>query len=120
MTFWITVEFAFSASHEVELGEGHLCSSLHEHRFIVQVKLAAPLDRREMVIDFNELDPLADVLASRYDGCYLNDHLSQPTSERIAERLIAELHEAVPATKVMRCSVGVSEEIGRWAWCGDE
>jgi 6-pyruvoyl-tetrahydropterin synthase len=118
--FWISRDFTFTASHEVDLGDGHRCSARHEHQFTVRVRLGASLDQRSMVLDFNELDSFADALRDRYDGRYLNDQFRQPTSERIALRLMVDLHSAVPAAKAMHCSIGVSESPGVWAWCGDE
>lgn len=118
--YQVTRDFTFTAKHHVEFDtDHHQCTTEHEHRFVVRVELAIrQLDDRGMVLDFrSSLDPFAAVLVDRYDRRDLNDLLEQPTSEHIARTLIDELHDAVPASKAMRCAVGVSEDSDVWAWC---
>lgn len=80
-------DFTFSASHELPaMPEGHQCRRLHGHNYIVTVEISARyLDSRQMVIDFGDLDFVADVIALRWDHRHLNDFLNDPTSEVIAE-----------------------------------
>ena len=59
MTYRITKEFHFSASHQLKgLPETHQCARLHGHNYIVKVELSSTtLNDHGFVRDYNELAP---------------------------------------------------------------
>lgn len=87
--FTITKEFAFSASHQLHgLPDGHQCGRLHGHNYVVEVELQArTVDDTGFVLDYGALAPFKDWLDATYDHRHLNDFLTQPTAEVMAEAL---------------------------------
>ena len=66
--YFIGKAFAFSASHVLALGDGHPCSRLHGHNYLVEIELgSSDLDGRGFVVDYGELGELKELLDSRYD-----------------------------------------------------
>ncbi|WP_370227300.1 6-carboxytetrahydropterin synthase QueD [Cognatishimia sp.] len=68
-------EFYFSASHQLKgLPEGHPCTNLHGHNYIVTLELAsADLDEVGFIVDFKELDALKHWIDTTLDHKHLND-----------------------------------------------
>lgn len=66
--FTITKEFHFSCSHRlVGLEEGHQCSRLHGHNYVLRVILQGGLDDRGFVLDYGDLAPLKRFIDERVD-----------------------------------------------------
>lgn len=87
MTYKISKEFAFSASHILGgLPEVHQCARLHGHNIVVRVTLAAEdLDATGFVLDYGELGPLGRWLDATFDHRHLNDVVDfNPTAENLA------------------------------------
>ncbi len=92
MTFKISKQFTFDASHQLlQLPETHKCHRLHGHTYTVIVHLAAAkLDRNGFVQDYNDLAPIKRYLDEHFDHRHLNDVLEYagmkvpPTAEMIA------------------------------------
>ena len=86
MKHTITKEFAFSASHTLSgLRDGHPCSRLHGHNYVVTVELSGPLNAAGMVVDYGELNAFSDWLDYTLDHRHLNDVMEgNPTAENLA------------------------------------
>jgi 6-pyruvoyltetrahydropterin/6-carboxytetrahydropterin synthase len=95
MTFTISKEFHFSASHQLKhLPEGHQCARLHGHNYILRVHLTASvLDDVGFVLDYGELGFVKDIVDGM-DHRHLNDIFPfNPTSERICRELFCQIEE---------------------------
>ena len=94
MTHTISKAFAFSASHTLTgLREGHPCSRLHGHNYVVTLELSGPLNAAGMVVDYGELASFSSWLDDTLDHRHLNEVFAlNPTAERLA-MWIALQHE---------------------------
>lgn len=84
----IRKEFSFCASHQLDcLPEGHPCTRLHGHNYVVIVELASKtLDATGMVQDYRELEPIKRFLDNGVDHKHLNDFFDfNPTAENMAK-----------------------------------
>jgi 6-pyruvoyltetrahydropterin/6-carboxytetrahydropterin synthase len=92
--------FRFEAAHRLpNVPEGHKCARLHGHSFEVELHVEGPLDPvTGWVMDFAEIKRAFGPILERLDHHYLNDipGLDNPTSERLAEWIWAELKPALP------------------------
>lgn len=112
--YTISKRFTFSASHIIDgLPEGHQCSRLHGHNYVVEVVLAAEqLDAVGFVVDYGELKPLKQIIDSELDHRHLNDVLpGATTAEAIARFLFDRARALWPQTVAVR----VSETPATWA-----
>lgn len=115
--FTISKRFDFSASHVLNgLPEGHQCSRLHGHNYIIEVELAAlRVDDRGFVMDYGDLAPLKTMIDTQLDHRHLNDVLGDlnPTAENLAAWVHTWCQQAAgwPVARV-----GVSETPKTWAW----
>lgn len=128
MTYTISKDFTFSASHRISgLPMGHPCSRLHGHNYTVRVQLQADtLDGLGMVCDYAVLDPFGDHLAAHYDHRHLNDDMPQrrqppmgklnPTAENLADLLAEAVAKVCYLPAHVTLAVGVSETTKTWAW----
>jgi 6-pyruvoyltetrahydropterin/6-carboxytetrahydropterin synthase len=100
--FIIRKEFSFCAAHKLEhLPEGHPCTQLHGHNYIVTVELRAKrkrdLNEAGFVQDYRGLDPIKKFIDEALDHKYLNDFLPcNPSAELIAEHLYNLWKEQFP------------------------
>jgi 6-pyruvoyltetrahydropterin/6-carboxytetrahydropterin synthase len=117
MSYTITKDFEFSASHQLTgLSGGHPCSRLHGHNYIVRIKLRSKdLDATGFVVDYGELWPLRDLIHEELDHQHLNDVLDRnPTSENLAKYIHDWcVDNAYPSWPIQ--SVSVSETPKTWA-----
>ena len=112
--YTISKRFNFSASHVIEgLPEGHQCSRLHGHNYVVEVVLEAKqLDEVGFVVDYGELKPLKQIIDTELDHRHLNDVLpGATTAEAIARFLFDRARALWPQTVAVR----VSETPTTWA-----
>ena len=121
MTYEISKEFAWSASHRLDgLPDGHPCSRLHGHNYIARVTIAADtLDPVGFVLDFGRLSVLRDYIDAHLDHRHLNDVMDEnPTAEHLAHHLTdraAALLAGARTDTGMYVSVDVSETPKTWA-----
>lgn len=97
--FIIRKEFAFSASHCLNhLPEGHPCSRVHGHNYIVTVELRSAILRNGFVRDYRELDCVKKFLDENWDHRHLNDVIMPivPTAENMAHFLFEEFVDRIP------------------------
>lgn len=110
----ISKQFHFSAAHILsQLPEGHPCSRLHGHNYIVEVVLESEaLDHNSFIVDYNDLYPVKEYIDATLDHRNLNDILPMATTaENIARFLFDRFKPEFPALKKIK----VSETPKTWA-----
>lgn len=124
MTYSISKEFEFSASHVLNgLPDGHQCGRLHGHNYRVRVELVAGgLDARGFVLDYGDLAGFKRWLDDTVDHRHLNDvgpfrgpHGDNPTAECLSRFLTAAVRAVVDVPPGMVVRVHVSETPKTWA-----
>lgn len=111
----ISKQFEFCASHHLDgLAEGHPCSRVHGHNYIVEVVLCADElhEEKGWIVDFRELSNKLCAYIDKLDHADLNTHLPQPTSERLAKHLFEKADAHWPGFVEY---VRVSETPKTWA-----
>lgn len=84
----ISQEFEFHAAHFLPWHPGK-CANLHGHSYRVQVDVEGTLDERGIVVDFDELTAMVwGEVIEPLDHTLLNDHLDNPTAERLAIHIL--------------------------------
>ncbi|MFJ1745039.1 6-pyruvoyl trahydropterin synthase family protein [Streptomyces sp. NPDC088116] len=117
MTFRISKEFHFSASHQLDdLPDGHPCGRMHGHNYVVELELSAPtdgLDKTGFVRDYGELKQFSQWLDAEVDHRHLNDVLTDrnPSAENLSQWLYERWLPQFPELS----SVRVSETNKTWA-----
>lgn len=114
MTFRITKEFHFSASHVLYgLPNDHPCGRLHGHNYRVEVELTATdLDPVGFVQDYGALKPISAFIDGVLDHRHLNEAITgNPTAENLARVLFDAFRRQFP----MLSAVRVSETPKTWA-----
>ncbi len=87
----MTKELTFDAAHRLEKYHGK-CEELHGHTYRLSVTVEGERDDEGMVIDFLELKALVGKHVLAYlDHKYINDVITQPTAENIAEWIFGVL-----------------------------
>jgi 6-pyruvoyltetrahydropterin/6-carboxytetrahydropterin synthase len=116
--YTISKQFSFEASHQLEGlpanpdGTPHKCTQLHGHSYRVELVLSAPeLNTHSFVVDYNELNVFGAFLADTFDHHHLNDILSSPTAEHIAQYLYDWAKKRWPEVTAVK----VSETPKTWA-----
>lgn len=121
MTYTISKEFAFSASHRLEgLPDDHQCARLHGHNYVVKVALTSDtLDATGFVLDYGLLSPVKGLIDGLLDHQHLNDVLppevGNPTAENMARWLAKEVRHHVPLPPGVQVAVAISETPKTWA-----
>ena len=110
----IVRQFHFSASHIIEgLPDSHKCSRLHGHNYVAELVLESDtLDQYGFVVDYNDLQPFAQLIDQKLDHRHLNDVLLGATS---AEAIAKWLYDQAKARWQQTVMVRVSETGKTWA-----
>lgn len=119
MTYSITKDFAFSASHVLlGLPEGHQCGRLHGHNYVLRVTLQGnELLPVGFLFDYGDLAPVKAMVDEVLDHRHLNDWMQvNPTAENLAHTVAKALPTLLDLPEGVRVSVGVSETPKTWAW----
>lgn len=117
MTYRISKEFRFSASHRLDgLPEEHPCGRLHGHNYVVELELSAPsdgLDSTGFVRDYGDLGAFSTWLDSAVDHRHLNEVVDglNPSAENLSRWLYDRWSTRYPELT----SVRVSETPKTWA-----
>lgn len=122
MTYRISKDFTFSASHVLEgLPEGHQCGRLHGHNYTVRIQLTSPgLNDLGFVLDYGELAPLQEWIGDVLDHRHLNDCVTvNPTAENLAFHIAGQVRILLHPPAGVLVQVGVSETPKTWAWWSD-
>lgn len=108
MTYRITKEFHFSASHQLcRLPDSHPCARLHGHNYTVVVELrSVELNDFGFVRDYRELSPLKDYIDACFDHQHLNDVLGHDavTAECLARHFYDWCKARLPETAAVQVS----------------
>ena len=111
----ISKQFAFSASHQLMgVPEGHPCSRLHGHNYIVEIELSGEsLNEAGFVRDYLELGELKSYIDEVLDHRHLNEVLGDDnvTAERLAKHLFDWSFDRWPEATAMR----INETPKTWA-----
>ena len=105
MTFIITKDFRFEASHHLpQLRDGHKCQRNHGHSYLVRVEIhAEALDPVGFVEDYGELNDIRAFIDNVLD----HQNLSQlyggenTTAERLCLRFFTEWKRSHPGLKAV-------------------
>src|SRR5512147_3068228 len=111
----LKVTTRFAAAHRLSM-VGAKCENLHGHNWKIEVYLAgSQLDAAGVLMDFGEIKTRLREIIARLDHQFLNElpmfENRQPSSERIAGYIAAELRKAMttPGVRVSRVSAWESE-----------
>lgn len=118
MTYTITKQFTFSASHQLSgLSPVHPCARLHGHNYRVEIVLQSNiLDGVGFIVDYGELKPFKEYIDNKLDHRHLNDVFGfNPTAENIARHLYEIGKSYWKQVKAVR----VSETDKTWAEYGE-
>lgn len=112
MTYQITIEKVFAASHALRLPDGSY-EPTHGHNWPVRVTVGSDqLDAMDCVMDFHELERIVDGILAPFQTAHLNDvpPFSQginPSAERVAEHVGQAVAAELPGhVKLIEASVG--------------
>lgn len=114
MTFTISKEFEFSASHQLwGLPEGHQCGRLHGHNYkIIVILESETVDQIGFVRDYGEMSVFKKWIDENLDHKHLNDFFNfNPTAELMAVDLYRRFRMVMPEVKAVK----VSETPKTWA-----
>jgi 6-pyruvoyltetrahydropterin/6-carboxytetrahydropterin synthase len=108
--------FTIEAAHRLpNVPEGHKCSRLHGHSFVIEIHVTGLVDTHTgWVVDFAEISKAFAPLYEVLDHHYLNevDGLDNPTSENLAkwvwDRMKPALLELSCVTVRETCTCGCS------------
>lgn len=119
MTYTISKDFEFSASHQLNgLHPHHQCARLHGHNYVARVSLVAgSLDATGFILDYGELQPFKLWIDRNLDHRHLNDVLGgiNPTAENLATYLHDVLSEVIDIPDGVLTVMAISETPKTWA-----
>jgi 6-pyruvoyltetrahydropterin/6-carboxytetrahydropterin synthase len=103
MEMLLSVDFHFSASHQLPFYDGP-CKRLHGHNYVVQVTLAGrPQPKDGMIRDFDEVKRTVwEQVLSRVDHYHLNDIVENPTAENLVLWMWERLAPLIPGLKELK------------------
>ncbi len=112
MTYQISKEFNFSASHIINgLPAGHKCGRLHGHNYKVRIYLRDEvLDGIGFVIDFGDLKPFKDIINDELDHRHLNDIIGAFTSAEFLAQWLFHRAQGLFGDVVWRVRVWETEK----------
>ncbi|WP_328345417.1 6-pyruvoyl trahydropterin synthase family protein [Micromonospora sp. NBC_00421] len=116
MTFRISKEFHFSASHSLAgLAAEHPCARMHGHNYVVALELTVGRDALSdvgFVRDYGDLADFSRWLDQKVDHRHLNDVVDRnPSAENLSRWIYDQWHERYPELSGVR----VSETPKTWA-----
>ena len=93
-------EFSIEAAHRLpNVPEGHKCSRLHGHSFLVSIHVEGPVgEQTGWIMDFGDIKQAFAPIYDQLDHHYLNDieGLDNPTSENMALWIWQKLKPQLP------------------------
>lgn len=114
--FELTVEFSFSAAHQLRGYKGK-CENMHGHNWKVQTSVIAErLNEIDIAIDFHEIKKIVREVVLPLDHSFLNDIFpfteKNPSSENIAKWIYDSLKKRINDDNVRISAVTVWESDG--------
>ncbi len=117
---FICKEFKFDAAHNLVNYHGK-CERLHGHTYRLSVTLKGSPDSEGMICDFAEIKSVVkELVLSKLDHAYINDVLSQPTAEYIAQWIFRVLDEPLRGDKCELFEIRVWETENSSVMCRRE
>jgi 6-pyruvoyltetrahydropterin/6-carboxytetrahydropterin synthase len=103
MQMEISVEFHFSAAHQLPYYDGP-CKRLHGHNYRLQVVVAGrPNPKDGMIRDFDEINrKVWDTVLVQVDHHNLNERMDNPTAENLVVWLWERLQPQLAGLKELR------------------
>lgn len=106
--YTITKEFTFSASHQLNgMVEGHPCSRLHGHNYVVKIELKGHQVKKEeeFLQDYGDLNLIKHWIDTKLDHRHLNDIVpGNPTAENIARWIYYQWKREFPLLSAVEVS----------------
>ncbi|UOF90483.1 6-carboxytetrahydropterin synthase QueD [Fodinisporobacter ferrooxydans] len=92
----VTKLFTFDSAHRLDDYIGK-CANLHGHTYKLEVTFRGKTDRRGIVVDFGDIKKIVnDLIISKYDHQFLNDHFSfHTTAENLAVKFFELLYDHI-------------------------
>lgn len=91
--FELNKDFHFAAAHYLPNEKAGKCSDIHGHTYFVNVTVAGDeLDELGMLINFSDIKKL---IHGKFDHAVINDEISMPSTEKVAEFIFNELSNYV-------------------------
>jgi 6-pyruvoyltetrahydropterin/6-carboxytetrahydropterin synthase len=108
---WIGKQFKIDAAHYLP---GHeTCGEVHGHTYTITVQVEGPsIDG--FVMDLHTLTTIVRKVIDPLDHKLLNNYISFPSCEKMAEHIAYELSFALPPP-IRQVKVNVQEGTGGWA-----
>ncbi len=103
----------FDAAHSLPGYQGK-CSNLHGHTYKVEVVIEGPVGESGFVMDFFQLKKILGSILEDFDHRNLNDLLSNPTAEKIAEMMCQRLRHDLMGTQARLISLKLWEGRNKW------
>jgi len=104
----------FDAAHRLPDYDGK-CARVHGHTYDVEVVLEGPVDEKSgFLMDFYDLKRILKSVLSELDHRDLNEILTNPTAEKIAEHIKAGLENHLLETPTTLVSVKLWEGKNKW------
>jgi 6-pyruvoyltetrahydropterin/6-carboxytetrahydropterin synthase len=98
----VTRTFRFEAAHQLPWHAGK-CRRLHGHSYRLEVTVTGPVGPQGIVVDFADVARVVELeVVARYDHCYLNDLMENPTAELLAHQVWKTLEAAGLAVSRIR------------------
>ena len=105
---------SFDSAHFLPNYDG-ICANIHGHTYTVEVVFEGPVDEKSgFVIDFHDLKRRLKHVIGRLDHKNLNDIMTNPTAERIAEQIWHSLEGEMEESQVELLSVKLWEGKNKW------
>lgn len=95
----IGIAYQFESAHFLtDVPEGHKCSRMHGHNYVVEIEMASEtLNRSGFVIDYFDIRPIKTFIDENWDHQVLNDVVDfNPTVENLAKFLFKKFKPHFP------------------------
>jgi 6-pyruvoyltetrahydropterin/6-carboxytetrahydropterin synthase len=109
----IGLSMEFDAAHHLP-GYNGKCSRVHGHTYTTEVIIEGPVGDDGFVMDFYSLKKLVSSALEDLDHSDLNEIISSPTAERIAEWIFKRVKRDLDSTNVELVSVKLWEGKNKW------
>jgi len=103
----------FDAAHSLPGYQGK-CANMHGHTYQVEMVVEGPVGQDGFVMDFYRLKKILVAALQELDHSCLNELLSNPTAERIAEWICHRLNRELVGSPIRLVSLKLWEGKNKW------